>query len=341
VASAYTATQIRHRLDDGRWVAVRRGIYAEREVFERAQSDSQGRYLMDAAAALLRAKPGAAASHTCAGRLYGVSFIGGWPVTPTITVAPDPRVKSQMKQTRTLTRRVAQLPDTHVTTAPGVRTTTPPRTVVDLARELPFAEAVVVADGMLRTGLLAKLELDPVLAFCRRWPGVDRARAVVEFADARAESPVESYGRAALHLEGLRDLEPQVWLYDDRGLIGRVDLYSAAHFTVIEFDGLVKYDGSDEGALLAEKLRQERLEEAGFVVVRATLRQLQRECPRTADRVRAGFRRSVRQRADAAPGEFTGYVGEKPPHWALRLDFTPRVVPKPAGNRPSRGPLGE
>jgi hypothetical protein len=315
VAAGYTATQIRHRLEDGRWIAVRRGVYAERDTYEGAQKDVHARYLMDAGAVLLRAKPGAAASHTCAARLYRVRFIGGWPVAPTITVALDEAVKSRAKQTPTLARRIAGLPEDHVTTAPGVRATTPPRTLVDLGRELTFPEGVVVADDMLRTGLLARPDVESVLVCCQRWPGIDKARAVVDFADPRAESPLESYGRAVLHLQGVSGLEPQVWLYDDRGLIGRVDLYSAAHFTVIEFDGLVKYDGAREEALLAEKLRQERLEEAGFGVVRVAWRQLEREPARTADRVRAGFGRSMRRRAYEAPGEFSGYVGEPPQGW--------------------------
>jgi len=132
---------------------------------------------------------------------------------------------------------------------------------------------------------------------------------------------LESYGRAVLHVEGLPPLRPQAWLYDSRGVIGRVDLYADDYFTVVEFDGRVKYDGSGGSVLVDEKLRQERLEEAGFVVVRATFRQLDREPRHIADRVWSGCRRSLRRRADAAPGEFTGYAGDAPPWW--KPDVTP------------------
>jgi len=323
--AGYASADIRRHVTGGHWVVVRRGAYAERSVYEGAQADPHGRHALDTAAVLLRTKAGAVASHTSAARLYRTSFIGGWPVAPTITVPRDGHVTTRPKRTRWLDRRVAKLPDGHVTTDPGMPATAPARTLVDVSRELTFAEGVVVADNLLRRDLVEKTEVDHVLAFCERWPGIGRAKKVAAFGDGRAESPLESYGRAVLHLQGVPPLEPQVWLYDSRGLIGRVDLYSEEFFTVVEFDGLVKYDGSNEDSLLAEKLRQERLEEAGFVVVRATFRQLDREPAGTAERVTAGFRRSLRRRADAAPGEFTGYVGTPPPGWAVRLPrhFTP------------------
>jgi len=67
------------------------------------------------------------------------------------------------------------------------------------------------------------------------------------------------------------------------------DFYWPEHATVLETDGLLKYDGRDRRALVHEKLRQERLEELGLQVVRATWRQLLDEPARVADRIRRAF----------------------------------------------------
>jgi len=72
--------------------------------------------------------------------------------------------------------------------------------------------------------------------------------------------------------------------------VARVDFYWPEHVTVLEIDGMVKYDGRDPDALVREKLRQERLEELGLQVVRATWRQLNDDPARVTDRVRRAFR---------------------------------------------------
>ena len=62
------------------------------------------------------------------------------------------------------------------------------------------------------------------------------------------------------------------------------------HATVGEFDGRAKYrraaDGRADDVLWQEKLREERLREAGFEVVRFTWQQVTQEPKQTADRVR-------------------------------------------------------
>jgi hypothetical protein len=62
----------------------------------------------------------------------------------------------------------AGLPDAHVMTLAGVRVTTPPRTVVDLARVLPFRDAVVVADSAIRKRKASKSQMRQVLQTCRQ-----------------------------------------------------------------------------------------------------------------------------------------------------------------------------
>ena len=101
---------------------------------------------------------------------------------------------------------------------------------------------------------------------------LDQALAL---ADPQAESPGESLARLLLTSLGLA-VRSQVRICDDLGLIGRVD-FLVGHKVVVEFDGLVKYEGAlGREALAAEKRREDRLRAAGYEVVRLTWADLDR-----------------------------------------------------------------
>jgi hypothetical protein len=120
-----------------------------------------------------------------------------------------------------------------------------PRTVVDLARALPFAEGVAVADSALHATLTSQGELSTIIADCPRWPGIQRARDVIAFSDSRSESVLESLGRAAFHQSGLPPPDLQVWIGDDGEVIGRVDFLWRRYRTIGEADGAFKYQTPD------------------------------------------------------------------------------------------------
>jgi hypothetical protein len=96
-----------------------------------------------------------------------------------------------------------------------------------LARTLPFAEGVAIADSALNARLTSKAELAAVIADCPRWPGLQRAREVTAFSDARSESVLESLSRAAFRQAGLPPPDLQVWVGDDGEIIGRADFLMA------------------------------------------------------------------------------------------------------------------
>lgn len=150
----------------------------------------------------------------------------------------------------------------------------------------------MVADSALHRELADRFRLRAVLADCHPWPGINRAEAVVAFADPNAESPLESVSRVVLAEQGLPPPETQVEIADEAGPFARVDFLWRAFRTIGEADGLEKY--SDPGVLRAEKLRQERLEAAGYQVVRFTWHDVTAEPSRTAHRVHAAFARALR-----------------------------------------------
>ncbi|WP_161962302.1 type IV toxin-antitoxin system AbiEi family antitoxin domain-containing protein [Nocardioides speluncae] len=82
------------------------------------------------------------------------------------------------------------------------------RTVVDCARDLPFDEALAVADSALRHGDVTKEELVQAAAAVKGG-GAARARRVAACADARAANPFESVLRALAIDAGL-NATPQV-----------------------------------------------------------------------------------------------------------------------------------
>ena len=170
------------------------------------------------------------------------------------------------------------------------------RTVVDLGRTLPFADAVAAADAALRTGL-DREELEQVLALAAGRPGISAARRVVAFADPRSESPGESHSRVVLHAIGLPPSSLQHEVLDEQGrVIARCDFGWEEHRTVGEFDGLVKYGRllrpgqTAADVVLGEKHREDAVRDQGYAMVRWGSPDLQRERV-LAERLRRAFAR--------------------------------------------------
>jgi very-short-patch-repair endonuclease len=81
---------------------------------------------------------------------------------------------------------------------------------------------------------------------------------------------------------------------DARCVFAYGDLGWPEHKVVVEFDGMLKYDGTDRSALCREKLRQERIEQAGWIVVRLTWHDVVHDSTRSIVRLREAFARAAR-----------------------------------------------
>jgi hypothetical protein len=165
----------------------------------------------------------------------------------------------------------AALPDSHLTRSYGTTVTTAARTVIDLARALPFIEAVVVADSALRMRKTTKEELETVCDACGRWRGITQARSVVVFSNGLAESVLESCARVIFDAYGLQAPEIQVTLRRP-DFVFRVDFCWEEHKTIAEADGLAKYAGSED--MLSQFRRDRLLRDAGYKIVHFTWREL-------------------------------------------------------------------
>ena len=215
-----------------------------------------------AAIAAAHAVDGSAVSHRSAALVRGIPILGPPPTEPEISIGG--RRSGDVKGAHLFR---ARLPAHHVEQLRGVRVTTSARTIADLARCQSITAAVIAGDFALNTQGTNRSELVRVLADCRGWPGVRRARAAAELLDGRSESPLESYSRVKLARRGVPTPELQANISNERGaFVARVDFYWDAAGVVGEADGRAKYE--DRDTLVAEKRRQERLEELGLVVVR-------------------------------------------------------------------------
>lgn len=93
--------------------------------------------------------------------------------------------------------------------------TTPLRTVIDCARQLPFDEALAIADSALRSGLVTREELDAMRVV---GAGAGAVRRVLDHADARSANAFESVLRA-LCIEAGLEVEPQLPIQHPQGVI--------------------------------------------------------------------------------------------------------------------------
>ena len=240
VAAGYTERQLKtltgHR---GRWLVIRRGVYAERELV--ASLDEDGRYLLGCLAAALASHGAAVLSHTSAAAVHVMPIRPRWRSVVHLT-RPDVtggRGEGGVKHHRAL------LPEKDLVVVNGIAVTSLARTAVDVAREHGFEDGVVAADAALRLGA-TRGELDACVEECRSWPHNTSARAAVEIADGGAESIGETLLRLLLHELDIGKPQTQYVVTDGRRT-AYVDLRVGRH--LFEFDGRVKYVERDLGGV--------------------------------------------------------------------------------------------
>jgi hypothetical protein len=246
----------------GRWVVVRRGIYAERVVVDALTA--HGLHALECSARRLALAGDLVVSDESAAVLHGIPLLHAVTGQPRLTLARS----ADDGPSHVHDLYAAAVPAAHRTAYRGVPVTTGARTVADCARTLPRDAALVMADGALRAGVNRVAVLQLLRRDCAGWPRVQRAVDVVMCASALAESALESLARGWFAEGGLPAPELQVRLCQsaDGVFVARVDFAWLRLRTVCEVDGRVKYD--DPRALWREKLREDHVRELGLEVVR-------------------------------------------------------------------------
>jgi very-short-patch-repair endonuclease len=208
----------------------------------------------------MRLPAGAAFSGLTAAWLHGLDVAPCSPIEVTIPEgAGSGRLAGASVRRAALDRR-------EIMPRRGMPTTTALRTVADLGGRYPLTEGVVAADLFLHAELVTILALHTYVSEHPGAKGVARLRRVVELAEPKAESAMETRLRMLLVLAGLPRPEVQASIHDDQGnFLGRPDLLYPDRRLAIEFDG-----GNHRDRLVDDNRRQNRIIGAGYRMLRFT-----------------------------------------------------------------------
>ena len=270
---------------------TRRGIYATKAAIEEAAADARAEHALRVRSAVAFIGGDAVACYSSAALIHGLDMLTAPPADVVTLLRPDARTRNRRSSGDIRIRAAALVPKgakekDHLTESHGVRVTTAPRTVVDLARELPFMDGVAVADSAFRKYGFWKDTYLRVLKSCTGWRGLEQARKVIEFADSKAESVLESALRVRLREWGFPPPQIQVRL-----LVGptyvRVDFLYQEQRTVIEADGMAKM--TEKGANRKQYRRDGWLRDAGYKVVHVSWRELFYEQEVVISNIRKAF----------------------------------------------------
>jgi very-short-patch-repair endonuclease len=139
---------------------------------------------------------------------------------------------------------------------------------------LDLRAAVVVVDSTLNRGLVSRSGVELLLS------GSPRGRRVLSLCDGRAESGIETVARLALRRLRVR-VRPQVTIQG----VGRVDLLIGDRL-VLELDGREWHSDFE-----ADRARDRQLMALGYLVVRASYRQVMEEWATVAEQLLVLIRR--------------------------------------------------
>lgn len=273
LAEGWSDDELQRRADRGELDRLRPGAYLPGA----ADPDPEFRHRRLITATLAALRRPAVVSHQSAAVLLGLPL---WRVRlDRVHITRRPPASSDVG--RYLRSHVARLSDDDVVDVGGVAVTSPVRTLLDLARVLPFEPSVALLDAALHGRSVERVALDEGAGALGRMPGARSALRAVRFADGRSESVGESRSRVLLARIGLAPSTLQLEVRTPGGsLVGRADFGWEDERLLGEFDGRVKYGrllkpGQAAGdAVFEEKRREDAMRDEVWGVVRWTWAEL-------------------------------------------------------------------
>lgn len=199
-------------------------------------------------------------------------LLGAWVPTVRLPVHAwtTSRASGKSKPDRALQRHHVLLSANDVRVHGDVLVASAERTCFDCAAAMPFREAAVVVDSLLRLGADSQA-ISRLIDGHAGARGVRQVRRLLEFCDGKPDSAPEAEVRAVAVLEGLPAPQSQVKI-PIGGMEYELDLGWRERKAGIEFDGAVKYANLSPSQL-TERMhkdmnRNARLHEAGWVIMR-------------------------------------------------------------------------
>ncbi|MFI6047592.1 hypothetical protein ACIA8C_38660 [Nocardia sp. NPDC051321] len=246
----YTRAELRARLHRGEWVPVFHGVYRE-------TTTQPGPELRVEAARLSMGLPVLIAAYDTAAELHGFS-VADRNATHVLGV--------QLSRSKHLVVHLDRHDPAQVATINGISTTTAARTAIDLARTLNRMDALATLDAASRRGLSPD-ELREELTRHHRRRGLRQAAELIQLADCRAESPMESRTRLRCIDAGLPHPQPQLEVSTPDGP-RRLDLGWPQHRIGLEYDSIAWHSGLHAAA--RDNARHNHLTTEGWTIFYAT-----------------------------------------------------------------------
>ena len=298
-AWGFDATVLPVMVRRGHWRKLRYGVYADATVLDHGHNDPRQKHLTSCAAAISALRLPAYVFGTSAALVHGL------PLDRHIEPRPH-LVRHAYRDVRALNRspnRPPGLADVHVAThdlsaedltvLDGVPIVGRPLAAVSASCQSSPDWAVGLLDAVLWDG---SATLEELQAMIDRWPllkGIGTARRACLLARPGAQTILESLSRVRLVRAGLDEPRLQVPFHDAAGLIGYADMFWEHLGVIGEADGRSKYATRED--VFLEKVREDRLRELGYEVVRWTWIEIMTDPAAVVRRIIAASRRSRRR----------------------------------------------
>jgi hypothetical protein len=293
VVLGYSDDELARLARSGTWSRLRRGAYVEGDM----PSDPVERHRLLVTATVSGLRRPAVVSHQSAAVLLDLPLWGVRLDRVHVTRTPP----AAQDRSRVLHCHVARLRPDELVVVDGLTVTSPVRTLLDIARSVPFEVGVVALDGALHRSPALVDDLRAGIGGVVGVPGGRGAARAVAFADGRSESVGESRSRVLLSRHGVAPSDIQHRVLDDGLEIARTDFVWEEDGLVGEFDGLIKYGRllrpgqKPQDVVIEEKLRENAIRDTGWGVLRWIWNDLQQPVL-LAGRVRRARERSSRRR---------------------------------------------
>jgi hypothetical protein len=147
----------------------------------------------------------------------------------------------------------------------GRLATAPAWTAIELARTLRRPRALAVLDSVLFNQCCGQADLRKAIDEQKGRRGIVKVRELVEYADGRSESPLESEARLVFIDGGLPKPELQYQIVDRCGKLWRVDFAWPEAMLVAEYESMEWHATAD--ALRHDRMKVARLQECGWTSV--------------------------------------------------------------------------
>jgi hypothetical protein len=165
----------------------------------------------------------------------------------------------------------------------GRLATAPAWTVIEVARALRRPRALATLDAALHVGACTTGELHAATREQKGRRGIIKVRELINCADGRAESPMESEARLVFLDARLPMPELQYSIVDRYGRVWRVDFAWPEACLAAEYDSIEWHAGRER--MLRDRLKTARLQECGFTTISMTVDDIRRDCVGLTDRI--------------------------------------------------------